>query len=312
MTLITHKGKVEEGLIFNKYIEGRLVEKNQNLLSAVTGSTGSGKSYTCLRICELWYKRRFNKPFPPENITFSIKEIMRRLTSGELKPTELLINEESGTQLNSLDFQNQVSKLFTFTLQSFRNMRIGIIMNLPVLTMLNKTARLLLHTHFITSKIDYENKICKLRPYFLQLNQKSGKMYEKFLRVKINGKVRRVERFNYSLPSPELIKVYEEKKFKFVNDLNKKFLDKLNADDKEEERKMARAGLTFNQNEVFDMLDKGYSVRQLCDLRGCSTSNLYEIIRGIRHKGYIVKISRKGIEKKEFEGETKPPSLIIN
>ena len=92
---------IPEGSVLNKYLQNRLMERNQNALIAVTGATGSGKSYACLRIAELWYEKRFNKPFPKENITFSIRQLMERLAYDGDDPTmklrkgEIFICEES-------------------------------------------------------------------------------------------------------------------------------------------------------------------------------------------------------------------------
>jgi energy-coupling factor transporter ATP-binding protein EcfA2 len=228
--LINAQPIMPEGKLLNQYFKSRLINQNKNVLIAVTGPTGSGKSYACQRIAELWYKEYFNKEFPTEtNTCFSIKEVMERLTdkNNPLKRGELLIVEEAGTQLGNLDFQNKVSKIFTYVLQSFRSMNIGLIFNLPVLSMLNKSARLLIHAHFTTTGIDQDNKTSNLKPKFHQLNQDTGKIYPKFLRVAINGKIIPVKRFSYGLPTGNLLKIYEQKKFRFVSELNEGFLKDL-------------------------------------------------------------------------------------
>ncbi|HEA46175.1 MAG TPA: hypothetical protein ENH99_00115, partial [Candidatus Pacearchaeota archaeon] len=183
---------LEEGVAFNRWAGGKF-KRNKNILLAMTGMTGSGKSYTSLRMCELYYQDKFKKPFPIENVCFSISELMKLLTSKTLKRGEIIILEEAGTSLNSLDYQNKVSKLFTFILQSFRSMNIGLIFTLPVLTMLNKSARMLLHAHFVTSGIDFYLKNCKIKPLYHQLNQERGKSYWKYQRIKVNGDIHTIK-----------------------------------------------------------------------------------------------------------------------
>ncbi len=288
LTLALEK-KSQEGLIFNKYLERRMIKNNKNVLVAVTGPTGSGKSYTCLRTGEQWYKYHFGTPFPIRNCCFTIDQLIRLLHSKELKRGELIILEEAGVNLNSLDFQNKISKLFTFVLQSFRSMNLCLIMNLPVLTMLNKSARLLLHANFVTSSINYEKKVITIKPYFHQLNQQTGKVYSKWLRVKFGDKVRPIERFYYKMPSNELINQYEKEKMKFVSDLLGGFVAKLKEEQTLANIKMARNELTDLQQEAYEDEIEGLTMQQSADKRGKSYSSIQDTRQRYHKKGYGVK-----------------------
>jgi len=289
MGMIGSNQILKEGEVFNKWMKNRL-DHNKNILLAITGPTGSGKSYTNHRIAELWYKDYFNEDYLVTHTCFSISELMKLLVSDEIRKGELIILEEAGTSLNSLDFQNKISKLFSFILQSFRSMNIILIFNLPVLTMLNKSARLLLHAHFITQKIDYSNKVCKIKPLFHQLNQEKGKSYWKYLRIKSFGKIRAVKRINYTIPSPEIIKVYENKKFKFVQKLSKDFSKELEQIEKDEMYKLSRNDLTRIEQETFDDIEKEFSVKEIADRRQCCLKNVYETIKRIKKKGFEIKM----------------------
>jgi len=257
----------------------------------------SGKSYQDLRRAELWYQYQFNKPFPPENICFSVGALMKRLSSGELKRGEILIFEEAGANLGSLDFQTKISKVFTYVLQSFRSLNIGIFFNLPYLSMLNKQARMLIHVHAITAGIDEKKKVAKSKIFFLQVNQKSGKVYSKYLRAKVRGKTRTIKRFTYNLPSEELRKIYEVKKFKSVNDLTTSFSQKLDEIEKEENRKMERPELTQNQKEVLEDALMGLNIKQTAEKRGKSTSAIWKTREFIKKKGYSLEKEAKPLEK---------------
>ena len=308
----TGNEKVPEGLIVNKYFENKLIKKNQNIIFAVTGSTGSGKSYFCLSMVNNWYNYYFKKDFPMENVCFSIEDIMQLLNSKKLKRGEIIIMEEGGVLMNSLNFQDKISKLFTFVLQSFRSMNIGLIINLPVLTMLNKSARLLLHAHFTTAGINYQEKTNKCKPYFHQLNQTSGKSYWKFLHIKHDGSAVKVKKISYSLCSDDLIKKYEAKKFKFVADLNESFVKTLEERKSKENLKMQRNNLTEVESGVFNLLNKDYSVKEIAEITEVSLVSIYETIKRIEKKGYEipkkkykcykVKKSKKSLGNKDFKG----------
>jgi hypothetical protein len=171
-------------------------------------------------------------------------------------------------------------------------MNIGLIINLPVLSMLNKSARLLLHNHMITTLIDHDTNTCKLKPFFHQLNQQTGKIYPKYIRVKINGKVRKIERFNYGLPDKDLLEEYEKKKFKFVSDLNEDFVRKLDQQQFEEDKKLARKDLTNAEFEVKNYLQEGKNVKEIAELRETGIDAVYDIIRRAKEKGFELKIKK--------------------
>ncbi len=288
MGMIGSNQTLKEGEVLNKWMSNRL-KHNKNVILAITGPTGSGKSYTNLRLAELWYKDYFDEDFPVEkNTCFSISELMKLLNSDKIKKGTLIILEEAGTSLNSLDFQNKVCKLFSFILQSFRSMNIILIFNLPVLTMLNKSARVLLHGHFITQKIDYSKQVCKIKPLFHQLNQERGKSYWKYLRIKHFGKTKAVKRINYSIPSENVIKVYEQKKFKFVHKLSKDFSKELEQIDRDEIHKLSRNDLTNVEQEIFDYLENGLSVKEIRDRRQCSLQTVYDALTRIKKKGFTL------------------------
>ena len=150
-TLIKAEQKqiVKEGFFFNKWLENRFLN-NKNVLTAITGQTGSSKSYQDLRRAELWYRKNFNEDYPEDNICFSVAELMKRITSKNLRKGDIFVFEEAGANLGSLDFQTKISKMFNYVLQSFRSMNVGIFFNLPHLSMLNKQAIILIHVHFVT------------------------------------------------------------------------------------------------------------------------------------------------------------------
>ena len=284
------RGKPKEGEILNKWFKNRMIKRNQNILVAVTGGTGSGKSYVCHRIAELWYKQQFKKQYPVKtNTCFSIGELVRLLNSGDLKKGELIIFEEAGANFSALEFQQRVSKLFTFVLQSFRSMNIGILFNLPVLTMLNKSARLLLHAQFITAGIDYGKKTSSLKPLFRQLNQQTGKIYHKYLKVTIGRTKRKIQRFNYELPDQEIIKVYEHRKMAFVTELTQDFVVELDKIDIENRRKVGRKDMTTTQFEVYNAILKGFTIDEIAEERGISKRGVYVCLQRIEDKGYAWK-----------------------
>lgn len=218
---------MNEGEIFLKWLHSKLIVNNKNVLGAELGATGSGKSYRDLRKAELWYEYHFHEKFPVENICFGINSIMKLLAGGKLRKGELIIFEEAGVNLGSLDFQNEISKMMTYTLQSFRSMNIGILFNLPFLSMLNKSARMLLHYSFESAGINFEKGINTCKPFFHQVNQGTGKIYKKYPIIRVGNSTRKIKRFSFSMPSQYLVDAYEKKKQDYLTSLTKDFSKRL-------------------------------------------------------------------------------------
>ncbi len=307
MARLLRVGDPKEGEIFCKWMHNRIIRKNKNVLGANLGATGSGKSYRDLRMAELWYEYHFKEKFPSENICFGVVNIMRRLSSGTLRRGEVLIFEESGVNMGSLDFQNRVSKMFSYVLQSFRSMNIAIFFNLPHLSMLNKTARMLMHYSMESVGIDAENKINKCKMFMHQVNQRSGKIYTKYPRAKVNGKLKTIKRLNFNLPNEELRRFYEAKKVQYLSDITKEYTDELERLEEDKLIKSGRPLLTEKQQAVYELACKGLLQKEIAIERGLDPSTVCETMKYIKKKGYLVQI--KEIPKEKGENGT-IPSLV--
>lgn len=288
--LIKSRDALEIGGFVNKWFERRLA-RNQNAIVIITGPTGSSKSFDCLSAGESWYNYKFKKPFPKENICFSLGILARRVRELEKTGTkgQIVILEEAGANFGNLDFQNKLSKMFSYILQAFRSLNVILLMNAPVLTMINKNARLLLHANFITQSIDYENKIAKVKPLFHQLNQQTGKSYWKYPRVRINGKIITLQRLKFNMPSQTLVKDYEELKYNFVTKLTDDFIEETAKSDRENIMKFNRKGLTTSEIEVFEMMSKGLTIEQMAKERYCTPRAIYDHLNKMYLKGYDTK-----------------------
>ncbi len=220
----------DEGEAFCKWLDARF-RHNKNVLGVNLGATGSGKSWRDLRMAELWYKYNFNEQFPTENICFGIGDGMKLLASGKLRKGEVIIFEEAGVNLGSRDWSSKISKMFNYILQSFRSMNIAFFFNLPYLSMLDSQARHLLHYSFESYSIDYEKGLNICKPFFHQVNQGTGKIYKKYLRVKHGKSSTRMKTLAFSKPSPYLIEAYEAKKKSYLQQLTASYSKQINGDD---------------------------------------------------------------------------------
>lgn len=279
-----------EGFFFNAWLRRRLLEKNQNALVAITGGTGSGKTYWGLSACENYYTNVLKKPFPIENVVFSPLQLVQRLRYFEENNLEgeLILPDEWGVNNSSHDWQSKTQKLLGYVMQSFRSMNVGLIFTLPVLTMLNKSTRLLLHAHFITAGIDYNFKRAKVKPLMHQLNQTSGKSFWKYPKIVIGRVRRKIQRLEVSLPSKELIEAYEIKKKRFVAGGIMTLEDELQKEFDKKYKREERPALTPKQLQAFKLLEEGMTEKDIAIKLGKAPSTIWQRLELARKKGYVV------------------------
>lgn len=280
------KSNVEKGGYFFEYIRQR-IKHNKNFMASIVGQTGSGKSYATLRAMELL----MNKPYHliVKNVCFTALEFMDRLNSGELEKGDVLIWDEVGISLSSKEWQSVSNKLVNYTLQTFRHLNLITIFTTPHFSFIDASSRRLFHSVWETMGINYRNNTCEIKPLLLQVNPRSGDLYFKYLRV--NDKdygLMPIKRILFSLPSKELIEAYEKKKKAFTSNLSKDIYDEL----KEVKRKSKRE-LTLHQKKILDYVNKGYTIKEICNELGVSDTAVKQSVGAIRRKGVIVDFQRK-------------------
>ena len=254
-------------------------------------------------MAEGWYEYQFNQEFPIGNVAFSLGALIKKINelqvNNKLRKGETFVLEETGANFGNLDFQKKLSKMFSYILQSFRSMNLILLMNVPIFTMINKSARQLVHFQMNTKSIDYETKTCKVSCKMHQINEQSGKSYWKYPRARINGKMRTIERFTFPKPSERLIQLYEKEKLKFVTDLTQEFIEEAHKIEYEKELKMSRNELTEIEQRVFELSKQGLTLTAIAQIMGCSIANIHQTTQRIKKKGFKIE---KTQEKVTFQG----------
>lgn len=156
---------------------------------------------------------------------------------------------------------------------------------------------MLIHVQFITCGINHKKKVGKSKGFFLQVNQSTGKVYSKYLRIRVAGRMRTIKRFNYQLPSKDLIKAYEIKKKRFLDNLNKGFYIEINQKEKKKQDKLSSEKL---QEDIEMLYKKGMSVREISKVVGRSIRTVQERLKDTRD-----------LEKKQDEEESAKKHAIV-
>lgn len=275
----------EENDIWKIYIQRR-IERNQNVLIAITGQTGSGKSYSAIKICELMSKQ-LGTEFSVDNICFEPTEFMQIINSDRLTKGSCLILDETGVAINSRKWQSKTNILIGYVTQTFRHKNYIVIFNVPDFSFIDSALRKMFHIYIETNGIDYQEKICCLKPFLLQTNQRTGNLYYKYLRYKVPDKeVTTCDGWDLSLPSKEIIKEYENKKTLYTKKLNEGVQKELEGIDNKANQDIETQPLTEIQQKIYDFKMQGMKQVEIQKILNTTSQHVSNACTQIRKKGY--------------------------
>lgn len=284
-----------EGGYFNGYIKQR-IRRNQNFIAAVTGPTGSGKSYSVLRQCET-----LDPDFDANNICFTATQFMNLIngkTKKLVKGSNIMFDEIQVT-LGHLDYQSIQAKLLNYVLQTFRFKNFVLWVTTPHFSFVNASARKLFHSRMETVSINKEKKHVILKPFLMQINQKKGDVYEKYLRIwhKDYGVVP-LKKLKVGMPSKALVDAYEAKKTEFTNQLNENIAKDLERIDGS---KVKQKPLTRQQADIIEHIKQGLTIEETAKEMHRSKELIYKQLALIENKGITIKAIKDGVKILRYE-----------
>lgn len=269
---------------YTKYIKG-LIRKNKNFIAAIVGVTGSGKSWSGLRLGEM-----LDDDFDVRNVCFNPEEFMD-LVNGKtkkLKTGSVIIFDEIQVSMSHVEWQSLHARLINYVLQTFRHKNFILFMTAPHFSFINASIRRLIHARFQTVKIDEQKEITTLKGFLFQTNQDTNKIYKKYLRLRTGEKVTSLK---LKKPTEQLIKDYEKKKDIFTRELNLEIALEL----RRIREKKAPKLLTEQQEKVLACLKKGMVIPEISKELCVSIQAIYDRIKSIKKKGYEIEpINEKG------------------
>lgn len=289
-----------------RYFKRRIYVNNQNNLVVVIGKTGSGKTWSAISIAEMFSKET-NVPFGIENIVFNLRDLMRLVNSGKLKKGSIIIFDEPQVTINSRDFMSQANKIFNYLLSTFRHRNFTLFFCTPYEDLLDKSARKMFHAKFQMKGINKNTKMARVQPKIIEYNSSISKFYEKYLRIlyRANHKSKystlKLKIWSVPMPSNDLIKLYEEKKFAFTQKLNEEIEDKLI--EWEEKRKPKNPNkLTEKQATVMQLMNEFDKSREKVALAmGITVGSLNQHIGLAKKKGITVDNYQMPNKMEDFE-----------
>lgn len=260
-----------------KYIKNRIAN-NKNFLGCFIGQTGSGKSWSAISLKELLDEGEFDTSF----IFFKSTDFLKTLVEKDLPKGTVLIWDEAGKDLNAKQWQAKANRVVNIVMQVFRRENLIILFTLPYFSFLDSDARKLVHATFETQTIDRDKKEAVVKPLLIQVNQDTGKMYKKFLRVSDEEKgVVPVKRIRLPMPNPEIVKEYEDVKEAFAKETYREALNDLLA---LETKKKNGKELTEKQKQAYDLHKEGKTQKEIAEIMNTTARNVGHILAAAKKK----------------------------
>jgi ABC-type dipeptide/oligopeptide/nickel transport system ATPase component len=137
------------------YVINRRIRNNQNWIGAVCGETGSGKSYTALRIGEM-----VDPNFGADSVVFSVKEF---IDTFESRPPGSLVVFDEGQEWSSRRSMSKKNVELTDIMAMLRFTRVNVLFTVPNIRMVDISLRRLMHGYLNVEPIDRAHAAPRLR-----------------------------------------------------------------------------------------------------------------------------------------------------
>ena len=285
------KEKKQEPILI-QYIKDRVLHKNKNFLMLFVGATGSGKSYSALKLAE-----ELDDSFDINRVCFKAKDFMNtinqlveRAEKGEVIKGKVVLWDEFGVEHNAREFMTISNRVINYFFQTSRHLNLIVIMTVPLLSFIDSATRKLSHAVAEMQGINSRTKTASVKVKMLQTNVITGKEYPKYLRYRRKNKMFVSKRLKFNLPSKELREVYEKKKKEFTTQLNQEIMNKLlKSEAKDNKPVNLLKPLTPLQQKILECLRNGITKQKdIAEELGEFSSKISFNIGYMRKKGIYI------------------------
>lgn len=263
-----------------KWIEER-IKKNKNVIIIINGSTGSGKTYAGLDIANNVSKLLNTNFSVKENVAFSFESLIKKTKIPiNIKPGTPFLFEEVGaigSGSAARGWQSKLNQLFFSFLQTTRARNQILIFTCPMFSYLEKGARSLVHMQLEMLHINPQTKRAYCKPYILQTNSRTGKIYFKFLRLKVNGLKYKYKRHATKLPPSYILEPYEVAKEKFLKKLDEYMLNG-------EKKGKQTSRKQFDVELLLLLLKEGLKPTEIANKMGYNRRTIHEHLNKLKSK----------------------------
>jgi hypothetical protein len=216
--------------------------KGINSIILILGARGIGKTYLAMKISETLSLKMHNNRFTAEDVVFDLAEILARIKFHEDQGEKWawIVFDEAGLEVAARDFMQDINKIMSYVMQSFRHTKVNLIVCLPHPDMIDLHVR-----NMADFWIDMKGR-GKARVYKTKLvTFRSGVKTPIFCTIEAA-----------SLPSKDLYEAYEEKRKAYLDRKYAEYLAETQRRKESTDRLIANTA--EHQREVLGIIKKEY------------------------------------------------------
>ena len=119
--------------------------------------------------------------------------------------------------------------------------------------------------------IDFNKNVSRMKPYVLQVNDRTGKIYFKYLRFKIGDGKGKLKVMSLPKPDQRTLNNYEKIKLDFTSKLNQRMIDESESQQKKRDAKVDnKLDTKVDKRKVFELIDECYTNENIAKIVGVS------------------------------------------
>ena len=246
----------------------RRIEENRNFIAIFTGDTGSGKSYSAIRLAE-----RVDPGFDVDRIVFTVKDFIA-LVNADLPRGSVILFDDAGLGINAREWQSLSARIFGMVMQGFRYKQVNAFFTVPKLFFIDRQSRNLAHMRFQATSRQGTMKMYLIRESKFDPNNP----IEPFPKMHNPGRAGfiTIPRVKFQLPSRELREKYEARKKEYMDIKFRKFEEEI--DTKELEKSTDLKSRKDRKRIVTSLHGDGLSERQIARAIGLSPTTVHRIV----------------------------------
>jgi predicted Zn-ribbon and HTH transcriptional regulator len=188
-------------------IRKQVDDKENSFQAMVLGMSGTGKSFSGIRLCEM-----LDPNFDVSRIIFTPQDFMKLINS-DIAPGSAILADEIGSWLSSRDWQTTQNKLMSIVLETYRYRRLIVVWTVPHARMVDRNLRDMCHVIVETIAVDRKNDKCLAKFKYHKTNPLTGNEVNIFPRKRReDGQIVTLTTIKFNRPSKEIEKAYLRKK----------------------------------------------------------------------------------------------------
>ena len=250
-----------------KWISWR-INKNKNCIIIFNGGTGSGKSWGALSLASEVAKEMGTSFSIARNVSFNFIDLLKKtqLPGNDKAGTCFLMEEVGsiGSGGSSKEWMSKANAFFNSFMQTTRHRQQILILTCPSFSNLDASTRRLVHCQVSMLGIDYNKNKSRAKPYVLQINDRTGKIYFKYLRFKVGEGKGKLKILTLGKPDKRLIYHYENIKSDFTTQLNQFIISE------SENRNKPKPNTKVNKENIYKLIEKGLKVKEIASIMAVS------------------------------------------